>query len=68
MRDLKPTEVKLARKATGLSQLAFAERFKLNFRTLQKWEREGIKEGPAAALLWLILKIPRQVAKALRDF
>jgi putative transcriptional regulator len=68
MRDIKPAEIKKVREASGLSQAEFAERFQLRVRTLQKWEREGVPEGPAAILLWLIGKIPEQITKALRGF
>lgn len=67
MRAYSPAEVKRVREATGLSQAKFAERFRMNVRTLQRWEIEGAT-GPAAILLWLIGKIPQQAARALKDF
>ena len=67
MRELKPAEVKHVREASGLSQAKFAEQFRLNVRTVQRWELEGAS-GPAAVLIWLIGKLPQQITKALRDF
>ena len=68
MRAIQPNEVKRSRESLGMSQSEFAEAFHLNFRSLQKWEQEGIPRGPTAVLFWLLSKMPRQALKALRDF
>jgi DNA-binding transcriptional regulator YiaG len=68
MRALKSSEIRQAREGLGMSQAEFAKGFHLNVRSVQKWELEGVPQGPTAVLLWLISKMPRQVLKALRDF
>lgn len=68
MRAIKPDEIKQARDGLGMSQAEFARAFRLSVRSVQKWELQGIPGGPAAVLMWLIIKLPRQAAKALRDF
>jgi putative transcriptional regulator len=68
MRAIKPDEIKRTRESLGMSQAEFASAFHLNFRSVQKWEQEGIPQGPTAVLFWLLSKMPRQALKALRDF
>jgi DNA-binding transcriptional regulator YiaG len=68
MRSIKPDEIKRTREALGMSQAEFAQAFHLKFRSVQKWEQEGIPEGPTAVLFWLLSKIPHQALKALRNF
>lgn len=56
------------RHRTGLSQAAFARRFRLNPRTLAGWERGGRTPGAAACtLLEIIGSDPAVAAMLLRQ-
>ncbi|MGH8112490.1 MAG: helix-turn-helix domain-containing protein, partial [Rhodanobacteraceae bacterium] len=60
--------IKEIRKATSLSQPAFAQIIDVQVGTLRNWE-QGRREptGPAKALLRAIRKDPKHVLKALAD-
>ena len=68
MRAIKPEEIKATREGLGMSQAEFAAAFHLKFRSVQKWEQEGIPEGPTAILFWLLSKMPHQALKVLKNF
>ncbi len=59
-------DVRTVRERLGLSQEAFAARFRLSLRTVQEWEqRRRVPEGPARVLLQVIDREPEAVARAL---
>jgi putative transcriptional regulator len=59
-------DVRQVRRATGLSQSAFAHRFGINPRTLQDWEQGRYQPDPIArALLTIIEREPKAVLRAL---
>jgi putative transcriptional regulator len=59
-------DVRLVRERLGLSQEAFAARFRLSLRTVQEWEqRRRVPEGPARVLLQVIEREPEAAARAL---
>lgn len=64
--EIDALQVKSIRKATGLSQLRFAEMIDVQVATLRNWE-QGRREptGPAKALLRAIHNDPDHVLKAL---
>jgi len=65
--DMAPEiDVRAIRRATGLSQAAFARAYEFSVRTVQEWER-GAKtpSGPARTLLRAIKGDPEAVRKAL---
>jgi putative transcriptional regulator len=67
MQPPKPSEIKRVRDQLGMSQAQFAKAFRLNLRTVQKWEiGETTPEGPARVLLWLICNAPRAILKLLK--
>jgi putative transcriptional regulator len=52
-------DVKAIRKATSLTQAAFADAYRLPLRTLQDWEQERFKpEGATVTLLAMIAADP----------
>lgn len=59
-------QVKVIRKATGLTQVQFAQRIGIEVATLRNWE-QGRREptGPAKALLTAIKNDPKHVLQAL---
>ena len=59
-------QVKKIRKATGLTQVLFAQRIGIEIATLRNWE-QGRREptGPAKALLTAIKNDPKHVLQAL---
>jgi putative transcriptional regulator len=65
---VRPNDISRARKRTGLSQAAFAERFHLDLRSLQDWERgRRLPEAAVRAYLRVIERNPDAVAAALED-
>lgn len=57
-----------ARAATGLSQAAFCERYRLPLSTFQDWEHgQRVPDAAAKNYLRLIAKIPEVVAKTLGE-
>ncbi|KNX80372.1 Cro/Cl family transcriptional regulator [Pseudomonas sp. 250J] len=61
-------QVKNIRKATGLSQIAFAETIDVAVGTLRNWEQgRRDPEGPARALLRAIHNDPANVLAALKQ-
>lgn len=61
-------QVKNIRKATGLSQVAFAQTIDVAVGTLRNWEQgRRDPEGPARALLRAIHNDPTHVLAALRQ-
>lgn len=67
-RSFRPLDIIRTRKRLGLSQAAFARRFKLNLRTLQDWEQgRRAPEEIARAYLRVIERNPEAVASALED-
>lgn len=59
-------DVKVIRERLGLSQEAFADRFRLSLRTVQEWEQgRRTPEGPARVLLRVIERDPNAVERAL---
>lgn len=64
-----PTAVALAaRTATGLSQLAFADKYRIPVGTIRNWEQQ-LREPDSASLTYLLLieYAPERVAKLVRD-
>jgi putative transcriptional regulator len=65
--DVKPADIKAARKNVGLSRDAFAEAFGLSPATLRKWENgERQPTGAARALLTIISREPEAALRAIR--
>lgn len=55
-------DVKAIREKTGLSQMMFAKRLNISFKTLQNWEQGRRKPtGPAVVLINLIEKNPELI-------
>jgi putative transcriptional regulator len=63
----RPPQVKVIRRALGLSQEEFAERIKIPLGTLRDWE-QGRKDPDAAARAYLVVigRNPTAVTEALR--
>jgi putative transcriptional regulator len=67
-RMFRPRELRELRARLGLSQAAFAERFRINLRTLQDWEQaRRVPEDVARTYLRVIARNPEAVAAALQD-
>jgi putative transcriptional regulator len=65
--DVKPADVKTARKKIGLSRDDFAAAFGLSAATLRKWENgERKPTGAARALLTIISREPEAALRAIR--
>ena len=63
---MKRPNPKVVRQALGLSQEAFAERFRIPIGTLRDWEQGRVEPDQAArAYLMVIARNPRAVRKAL---
>ncbi len=59
-------DVKAIRRATGLSQALFAERFGFDLSSIRNWEQGRRRpEGPARVLLMVIKHNPQAVQDAL---
>ena len=59
-------DVKAIRRATGLSQVRFAERFGFDLASIRNWEQGRRRsEGPARVLLMVIKHNPQAVRDAL---
>lgn len=59
-------DVKAIRRATGLSQARFAERFGFDLASIRNWEQGRRRpEGPARVLLMVIKHNPQAVRDAL---
>ena len=66
LRRMKRPNPKVVRQALGLSQEAFAERFRIPIGTLRDWEQGRVEPDQAArAYLMVIARNPRAVRKAL---
>jgi putative transcriptional regulator len=64
--DLKPTDIKTARKKLNLSQSEFALMIGVSLATLQNWEQGRRRpDGPAQALLKVAASNPKAVIDAL---
>ena len=64
----RPGAVRDARERLGLTQEAFAERFRLDLGALRAWEEgRAIPEGMARAYLRVIERNPQAVLDALED-
>jgi putative transcriptional regulator len=67
-RMFRPASVRELRERLGLSQAAFASRYRINLRTLQDWEQgRRVPEDLARAYLRVIDRAPETVAAALQD-
>lgn len=67
MRSLTPKQIQAARERLGMSQDTFAETFHISVGTVRNWEQgKRSPSGAAAALLWLLTKIPDEILGALR--
>ena len=65
--DVKPADIKTARKKVGLSREAFAEAFGLSPATLRKWENgDRHPTGAARALLMIIAREPEAALRAIK--
>jgi len=65
--DVKPADIKAARKKIGLSREDFARMFGLSAATLRKWENgERHPNGAARALLTIISREPEAALRAIR--
>lgn len=61
-------DVRAIRTAMGLSQAAFADRFRLGLRTLQQWEQgRAVPDRTARLFLMTIAAAPDVVAAAVAD-
>lgn len=58
-------DVKAIRRATGLSQARFAERFGFDLASIRNWEQGRRPEGPARVLFMVIKHNPQAVQDAL---
>ena len=66
--DVKPADIKTARKKVGLSRDDFARMFGLSAATLRKWENgERQPTGAARALLAIISREPEAALRAIRQ-
>jgi putative transcriptional regulator len=66
LQRMKRPNPKVVRRALGLSQEEFAERFKIPVDTLRDWEQGRVEPDQAArAYLMVIARIPDAVRKAL---
>jgi putative transcriptional regulator len=66
LRRMKRPNPKVVRQALGLSQEAFAERFRIPVGTLRDWEQGRVEPDQAArAYLMVIARNPSAVQKAL---
>jgi putative transcriptional regulator len=64
----RPGRLRDLRNRLGLSQIAFAERFQINLRTLQDWEQgRRVPDQVARAYLRIIERAPDAVTAALQD-
>jgi putative transcriptional regulator len=62
------TDVQALRERLGLSQEAFARRYRLPLRTIQEWEQHRREPSePARVLLYAIARDPVALQKALRE-
>jgi DNA-binding transcriptional regulator YiaG len=68
MQAIKPEIIKRTRAELGMTQAQFAGALHLSVRTVEDWELRGVAMGPAAVLIWLVSKMPKQAIKALKDF
>jgi putative transcriptional regulator len=68
MQAIKPDVLKRVRGDLGMTQAEFAGALHLSVRTIQDWELRGVAMGPAAVLIWLVSKMPKQAIRALKDF
>ena len=67
-RLFRPRTLRELRERLGLSQTAFAERFRINLRTLQDWEQgRRVPEDVARTYLRVIERAPEVVAAVLQD-
>ena len=65
--DVKPADIKTARKKTGMSRENLARAFGLSPATLRKWENgEGQPTGAARVLLTIISREPEAALGAIR--
>ena len=65
--DVKPADIKTARKKVGLSRDDFARMFGLNAATLRKWENgDRHPTGAARTLLAIISREPEAALRALK--
>lgn len=65
---VKPAEIKMARKSTGLGRDDFARAFGLSAATLRKWENgEREPTGAARVLLTIICREPEAALRAIRQ-
>lgn len=63
-----PVDVKAIRTANNMTQRVFAATFHLPYGTVRDWEQSRRQpDAPARALLHLISKNPKEVAKLLED-
>jgi putative transcriptional regulator len=66
--NVKPADIKSARKKVGLSRDAFARVFGLSAATLRKWENgERQPTGAARVLLTIISREPEAALRAIRQ-
>lgn len=67
-REVKPVDVKKARKALGMTQAEFAQLMGTSVSGLQKWE-QGARQprGAARTLVRLIERAPEAVKEALEE-
>lgn len=66
--DVRPADIKAARRKVGLSRDDFARMFGLSPATLRKWENgEREPTGPARALLTIIAREPEAALRAIRE-
>jgi putative transcriptional regulator len=65
--NVKPADIKIARRKIGLSRDAFARVFGLSTATLRKWENgERKPTGAARVLLTIISREPEAALRAIR--
>lgn len=60
-------ELRSARQWLGLSQASFASVLDVSYRTIRRWERDGVPTLPAIAITDLLSRGPRDIAVAQPD-
>ena len=60
-----PTDVAAVRRAIGMTPAEFADAFGVSVATIRRWESDGSPQGPARALLRVMVREPAAARRAL---